>query len=74
MPANYTTKNLYEGAFLSLTYVPTLEKSESGEFLFIFPPEAEKLSLSYWAGKVDANLKGFTDAVRTLKERMQAQK
>jgi len=74
MPAKetYRTKNLFEAGYLSLTYVPSLEKSEEGDYFFVFPAEAKDLSTSYWSGKVDANLKQFVDSVKTLKDRLSA--
>ena len=72
MPAkDYRTRNLLEASTLSLVVsIPDLEKDAGDIFWFVFPPEAEKKSKEYWAGKTTVIAKELSDAVRNLKERM----
>ena len=44
----------------------------SNQFYFIFSDKAgcEKLVTSYWQGKAVINAKVFTDAIRTMKDRI----
>ena len=72
MPAkDYRTRNLSEGAYLSIVLsIPDIEKDAENIFWFVFPPEAEEKSKEYWSGKAIVNAKEFADAIRNLKERM----
>lgn len=74
---HYETKDLYEGSFL-LAYQQKLLglKKENKYYWFIFQNRiaCEKLSSGYWAGTVQVNAKNYSDAIRTLKDRLFSQK
>lgn len=69
----FRTKDLYLSAFLCAKS-QALEQvdRENGICWFAFEDKTkcEKLANEYWAGKALCNVKAFTDALRTLKDRI----
>jgi len=70
----YRTKNLSESAYLlACGYSPDLEK-DGDIFWFIFPEECEKLAKAFWDKSGQVSAKEYSEASRSLKERIFANK
>lgn len=73
----YFTKDLWEAGYLYASEQKLIRLQKEGKFFwFIFLDKeiSEKLALSYWNGEATVNPKAYSDAVRTLKDRLFAQK
>lgn len=73
----FKTKDLYEAAAMYASAIPliTLEfDNKQYWFLFEEQEKCRKLSDEYWRGTLMVNAKGYADAIRTLKDRVFAQK
>ena len=73
----YRTKDLYEASFLYAHLQKLLGLEKDGRYYwFIFADKytCEKLSNAYWSGDININAKTYSDAIRTLKDRLFAQK
>lgn len=74
---NYKTKDLYQAAFLYAHQQKLLTLEKDGKYYwFIFKDKftCEDLSTAYWAGDIEINAKAYSDAIRTLKDRLFAMK
>lgn len=74
---NYKTKDLYEASLIYAKGQKFLGlESESKFFWFVFESkeECKRLANEYWQGSVAVNAKAYADALRTLKDRIFAQK
>ena len=73
----YLVKDLYEASFLYASGVRLLGLKDAGRFVwFAFEgkDECENLANGYWSGAAMINAKKLTDASRTLKDRLFANK
>ena len=73
MNNRYYTKDLYEASLLYAHRQKLLGLQKDGKyFWFIFENKSacEKLSTAYWSGQVKINAKAYSDAIRTLKDRL----
>lgn len=73
----YKTKDLYEAALIYAKGQKLLNLEGESEFYwFVFEDKktCEKLANKYWQGSAIVNAKTFADAIRTLKDRIFAQK
>ena len=69
----YYTKDLYEASFLYAHQQKLLGLEKDCKFFwFIFKDKSacEELSVAYWAGEIEINAKAYSDAIRTLKDRL----
>lgn len=77
MENQFRTKDLYEASALYALNIPlsTLEfDNKQYWFLFDEQEKCRKLSDEYWRGTLMVNAKDYADAIRTLKDRVFAQK
>jgi len=73
----YYTKDLYEASFLYARRQTLLGLEKDCKFFwFIFADRCacEKLSTAYWSGNIEVNAKAYSDALRTLKDRVFSQR
>ena len=73
----FKTKDLYEAAFLYADRRKLVRLERDGNiFWFVFADRetCERVSLAYWQGEIDTNAKEYADAIRTLKDRIFAQR
>jgi hypothetical protein len=76
----YLTKDFYEAAFLCAKKQKLLglKQEQAGKyFWFVFENNnncCEKLANSYWAGTSTVNAKAYSNALRSLKDRLFSQR
>lgn len=73
----YKTKDLHEAALLYADGVKLVDVEGVGKtcwFVFDNKSECEKISKLYWAGDAEVKAKAYSDALRTLKDRLFANK
>ncbi len=69
----YHTKDLYEASFLYAHRQKLLSLKKDGKYYwFVFDDKSccEELSKGYWSGEIEINAKAYSDAIRTLKDRI----
>lgn len=77
MKGEHFVKDLYQAAYIYSVKKPLVRlEKEQGYFWFVFEDKSqcEKLANEYWSGKAVGNIKDYADAIKTLKERLFAQK
>ena len=76
MVNRYLTKDLYEASALCALGCKLIELKNEGKFYwFIFEgSDCQKLASQYWTEEISVNAKRYADAIRTLKDRIFAQK
>ena len=76
MKKYYRTKDLYEASAIYASEKKLLRLEREGKFYwFIFEgSECEELADQYWTGEMNVNAKAYADAIRSLKDRVFAQK
>ena len=77
MKDEYLVKDLYEAAFLYSIKKPfkgLLKESNYFWFIFENKKDCEQASQGYWSGTAFGVIKNYADAIKTLKERLFAQK
>ena len=72
----YRTKDLYEASaiYSSEKKLLRLEKEERFYWFIFEGSECVKLADKYWTGEMNINAKAYADAIRSLKDRIFAQK
>lgn len=73
MDRNYKTKDLYEAALLFASGVKLVGLvGEARQSFFVFEEEAkcQKLSDAYWAGEAKVVARYYSEAIRSLKDRL----
>jgi hypothetical protein len=72
----FKTSDLYEAAFLYAQgcNLVGLEGSQQKWFVFEGKERCEQLSTAFWSKKGEVNAKNYADSIRTLKDRLFAQK
>ena len=74
---DYKTKDLYEAALLYADGAKLVDVEGEGKscwFVFENRSECERISRLYWAGEAEVKAKAYSDALRTLKDRLFANK
>ena len=73
---NYKTKDLYEASAIYASGKKLLKLEEEGKFYwFIYKGnECGELANKYWSGELNLSAKVYADAIRTLKDRVFAQR
>lgn len=77
MKSEYLIKDLYEASFLYAKGIKLLELRDAGKhmwFVFENQSECESLAKKYWARTATVDAKAISDAQRTLKDRLFANK
>lgn len=77
MDTRFKTRDLYESAALySLNAVLITLEKEDRQYHFVFEDfqKCKELSDQYWRGSLRVNAKVYADAIRTLKDRIFAQR
>lgn len=69
----YETKDLYEASFLYAhrqRFIGLKKARKYYWFIFEDGSTCKQLSTAYWAGDIEINAKAYSDAIRTLKDRL----
>jgi len=74
---NYCIKDLYEAAVLHASHVPLLRlefDQKQAWFIFENSKDCQETSSKYWAETLQVNAKHYSDSIKSLKERIFAQR
>lgn len=73
----YRIKDLYEAAVLHASQIPLLRlefDQKQAWFIFQDSKECQETSSRYWAETLQVNAKNYADSIKSLKERIFAQR
>ena len=75
--SDYLVKDLYEASYLYSIKQPLIRlEREDNFFWFVFKDKiaCEKLANDYWSSLAMGNIKDYADSIKSLKDRLFAQK